>query len=132
MEDKIDLIKKLLAELKNPGDDRNMDKFDEVRKVNEEYEDSIKAYGLNSLQALYNGLTYVKIMQHVSHFIKAERFLTDLVARSRLVHGPEHICTVEADTLLVKCKARYVAIKPKNEGVNGTGGKKDAETFQAI
>jgi len=69
MEDKIDLIKKLLAELTNSGEDRNMDKFDEVRKAKEEYEDSIKAYGLNSLQALYNGLTYVKIMQHVSHFI---------------------------------------------------------------
>jgi len=39
---------------------------------------------------------------------------------------------VEADKLLVKCKARYVAIKPENEGVNDTDGKKDAETFQEI
>ena len=131
MENKIDLVKKLLAELTNSGEDRNMDKFDEVRKAKEEYEDSIKAYGLNSLQALYNGLTYVKIMQHVNQFIKAERFLTDLVARSRLVHGPEHVCTVEADKLLVKCKTRYVAIKPENEGVNDAD-KKNAETFQAI
>jgi hypothetical protein len=108
-----------------------MDKFDEVRKAKEEYEDSIKTYGLNSLQALCNGLTYVKIMQYVNQFIKAERFLTDLVARSRLVHGPEHVCTVEADKLLVKCKTRYVAIKPKNEEVNDAD-KKNAETFQAL
>ena len=131
MENKIDLVKKLLAELTNSGEDRNMDKFDEVRKAKEEYEDSIKTYGLNSLQALYNGLTYVKIMQYVNQFIKAERFLTDLVARSRLVHGPEHVCTVEADKLLVKCKTRYVAIKPKNEEVNNAD-KKNAETFQAL
>lgn len=132
MEDKIDLIKNLLADLTNSGEDRNMDKFSELEKAKKEYEDSIKSYGLNSLQALYNGLTYVKIMQHVNHFIKAERFLTDLVARSRLVHGPEHMCTLEADTLLTKCKTRYVAIKPKNEGVNDIDNKKDAETFQAL
>jgi hypothetical protein len=123
---------KLLDELNNTGNG-NMDKFNELQKAKGEYEDSIKAHGLNSLQALYNGITYVKMMQHVNQFIKAERLLTNLVSRSRLVHGPEHTCTVEAENLLIKSKVRYVAIKPENEGgVNDTADKKDAETFQAL
>ena len=57
--------------------------------------------------------------------IEAERLLTKLVVISKRVHGPDHVITKRAASLLQQCKVRYVNVVIKSPLIG-------VQAFQAL
>ena len=79
------------------------------------YETRIESSGLTSVETIYSGICYAKMLLKANCGIQAERLLMKLAHDSRLVHGPEHDCTTKAEELLEQCKKRNAMALPDDE-----------------
>lgn len=55
-------------------------------------------------------MVYVSNFRHGQRVVEAEQLVTKLAAGSRHVHGPEHSCTLLADTLVKQYKEHCVIV----------------------
>jgi hypothetical protein len=91
------------------------------------YKVNMASWGATSVNAIRAGLDYAAALIKVLRFIEAERLIIKLATGSRQVHGPEHICTMNANEALRKCEKRYVTVLPNEEPFEALRYENDGE-----
>jgi len=87
-------IRTIVAKLS--GTEPKLNMAEEILFWRKRYNESIMRYGENDIFTLDNGIELAETLHGADHTIEAERFLTTLVQKCRLVHGIDHNVTKDA------------------------------------
>eukprot|EP00984_Skeletonema_dohrnii_P019425 scaffold9279_cov132-Skeletonema_dohrnii-CCMP3373.AAC.3 len=99
------------------GTEAELDTAEEILFWRKRYNDIIMRYGENDIFTLDNGIELAETLHGADHTIEAERFLTTLVQKCRLVHGIEHNVTKDALSVREDIMLRKVFYLSTGSGV---------------
>lgn len=101
-------IRSIVAKLS--GTEPKLNMAEEILFWRQRYNESIiiMRYGENDIFTLDNGIELAETLHGADHTIEAERFLTTLAQKCRLVHGIEHNVTKDALSVREEVRMRKV------------------------
>jgi len=91
------------------------------------YNDCIERFGGNDIFTIEQGVDLATALHDADHIIEAERFLTTLAQKCRLVHGIDHKVTKETLVALQEIKVRQVYLSTGSDVFQALRYESDGE-----
>jgi len=118
-------IRTIVAKLS--GTEPELDTAEEIIHWRTKYNDSIESFGENDIFTIEQGVDLATALHGADHTIEAERFLTTLAQKCRLVHGIDHKVTKETLVALQVIKVRQVYLSTGSDVFQALRYESDGE-----